>query len=613
MRRSLAGLCAGAALLAAPALAAAQTKPAAEKMDKMDSMKGDKEKDKPGGLLSNVNKPAADTADVQDLIFFSQKGPVRLRLKVQAGSRAPQANWDAAVDAALKHFDRDGNGSLSKAEFERMPPAADLFRPATSPGPAVGRSSGARDTGSRFADIDTNHDGKITRDELAAYLKREGFGPLQVAFVQPPSDANKVTEILWAALDRDGDGKLSKEELAQAAQSLQKFDEDEDETVTISELLSEVQDPFGRRFRTQTAPPPPRPATRPTAFLAVPAGEPVAETAKRLLARCDKDKNGRLSREEIGLSPQQFIPFDSDQNGELDADELAAWLRRPPDLTVAVTLGGGNANEPKVVTTPGKPSSLARHARPNPDGGLLITLEGAVLDVRGDNGMAASNLNSTYNQQLQQYSMVAPSDGLTRKQVEQNPSLHFALRFFDAADRNGDGKLSGKELREYIDLLGQVASSQVVVQVAETGRELFDLMDTDHDRRLSPREQFAIGKVLAGYARSADGALRREDLPVNYRVQVGQGTLPIIPGVQTRVVVGSSARLPRSATMGRGPLWFRKMDRNRDGDLTPREFLGPPELFRQLDRDGDGLISLEEAELYEAERKDADKGKTPGR
>jgi hypothetical protein len=42
------------------------------------------------------------------------------------------------------------------------------------------------------------------------------------------------------------------------------------------------------------------------------------------------------------------------------------------------------------------------------------------------------------------------------------------------------------------------------------------------------------------------------------------------------------------------------MDRNGDGDVSPREFLGSREDFRRIDADGDGLISAEEAERYDA-------------
>jgi hypothetical protein len=38
------------------------------------------------------------------------------------------------------------------------------------------------------------------------------------------------------------------------------------------------------------------------------------------------------------------------------------------------------------------------------------------------------------------------------------------------------------------------------------------------------------------------------------------------------------------------------MDRNNDGDVSLREFLGPLQRFRELDTNGDGLISPAEAD-----------------
>jgi len=42
------------------------------------------------------------------------------------------------------------------------------------------------------------------------------------------------------------------------------------------------------------------------------------------------------------------------------------------------------------------------------------------------------------------------------------------------------------------------------------------------------------------------------------------------------------------------------MDRNGDGDVSPTEWLGSKEDFDAIDTDKDGLISLEEAEAYDA-------------
>ncbi len=41
--------------------------------------------------------------------------------------------------------------------------------------------------------------------------------------------------------------------------------------------------------------------------------------------------------------------------------------------------------------------------------------------------------------------------------------------------------------------------------------------------------------------------------------------------------------------------WFQTMDRNRDGDVSRREFTGSIEIFSKLDQNRDALISPEEA------------------
>ena len=57
-----------------------------------------------------------------------------------------------------------------------------------------------------------------------------------------------------------------------------------------------------------------------------------------------------------------------------------------------------------------------------------------------------------------------------------------------------------------------------------------------------------------------------------------------------------------------GPVWFRKMDRNTDGDVSRGEFLGDESDFAMLDANGDGLIALEEADAYEQKVRPAKPG-----
>ncbi|AMV29731.1 transaldolase/EF-hand domain-containing protein [Gemmata sp. SH-PL17] len=104
---------------------------------------------------------------------------------------------------------------------------------------------------------------------------------------------------------------------------------------------------------------------------------------------------------------------------------------------------------------------------------------------------------------------------------------------------------------------------------------LFDLLDADRDGQLSVAELRRAKTALA------------DAVPTDTGV-----SLVIVPGIAKPPAVP----LIRTFTREAGPQWFRAMDRNGDGFVSVREFLGTPEQFRKLDRDGDGLLSAEEAE-----------------
>ena len=114
------------------------------------------------------------------------------------------------------------------------------------------------------------------------------------------------------------------------------------------------------------------------------------------------------------------------------------------------------------------------------------------------------------------------------------------------------------------------------------------------------RELLNALKNFDAMDKNKDGVIERTELAAQFRITASQGQ----SNGQFRNVVFNpyNQTMPRTAAT-KGPLWFRKMDRNGDGDVSEREFLGTPEEFKEIDTDHDGLISVQEAEKYDALRK----------
>jgi Ca2+-binding EF-hand superfamily protein len=177
-----------------------------------------------GAALASAPPPAAPTGKEGGAITVADgKTTFNLRFEIEVDGQSAQAAWEAFLDRAFDYFDRDGDGSLSRAEAGRM-----------FGFPLPGRGELAVD----FDKVDANRDGKASRAELKAYCRRGGFTPVVLLTEPPTADDRRLADVMMRHLDADNDGRISRAELKLAPRLLDRFDADEDEVLDRAELLA---------------------------------------------------------------------------------------------------------------------------------------------------------------------------------------------------------------------------------------------------------------------------------------------------------------------------------------------------------------------------------------
>jgi Ca2+-binding EF-hand superfamily protein len=431
-------------------------------------------------------------------------------------------------------------------------------------------------------------DGRIARDAMLDYVMRN-YPPFNIAANLTPGTA--AAPALFGLLDADHDGQLSRSELTNAARHLSIRDFDGDELFTERELII---DPTQHTTGTSTEELiDDRRSSEPDKLIGIGSGAAMTNVATAMLRRYDRDNDGKVglqgSAVELSLSAEVASRLDANRDNQLDAIELQAFGAEPPASVLVLSFGSAGLARRAAGT---QRENAALRVRKKIDGGYKLHLGDVQIDVNRNN----RDPRQSSGTELRFAALDADQNGyLDRVEARTNPLLAAG---FEGMDTDRDEKVTPGELRIYADAQNAAAAMRVRVQVIDRGQDLFSVLDANGDGLLTPRELNAAPALIDSDDGNGDGALGGLEIPVRWALDVARGSQRTVQGAP----VSQRVRATQLAGTDAGPAWFRNMDRNHDGDLTPREFLGSAADFAAADADQDRLVDAREAAAFKEKR-----------
>ncbi len=527
----------------------------------------------------------------QDLIFLDDERPILLRLHLFVEGIGFRAAWENQFDRLRDFFDKNGDGKLGVDEYDANGFRQMLTTPATFDGST---RFPRRVPQAREIDV-SPRDGILSLAELIAI-----FRPVYTPFLVEQYDSLiRREDALFSRLDRDADGKLAANELGAAVDSIFELDEDGDEMIISAELdPKSTAIAISRRFRSREG------IQNSDMFLIVDDQGKNDSTIARMIARYDTGgilKNadagdGKLERCEIGFDEATFLAADRNRDAKLEAGEIEVWLGYwKPDIELRIELPT-ESETTRVAILHGNGMPIARN-------GLSASIDrvkssdlGSAFDISHSHiefwpdAYAENLLKQYFIGSIEDYD-VDKNGVFERKEIED----FFFKTDFDLLDRDRDGKATLNNFDRLIDVIQGSIGSRCVFKIADKGRSLFDIIDKNRDGRLSVREIRDAKAAILAFDRDGDRLVSFEEITHRFRLKIGRGSAGLFRFDADDFEGYTTTPRIRPMAPIEGAPWFHRMDRNSDGDVSRREFLGTDADFRLIDRDGDGLIDPKEA------------------
>lgn len=528
------------------------------------------------GGVATLERENADPQDPYErFALLTPGGPVVVQVALTVNGQPFRTVREKFIDELMAAADRNKDG---KATWDEA---------VNSPRFTLGRIRiGAAEQQQAFQQsLDKNADGVVDRPEVRLFVSQYFSAP---AFLLGSNPTYRVISVNGAAqpvfdgpqadirqlLDTDADGALSDKEIAAAAERLKSRDADDNDLLYPDEISGQAGVP-GRVTR---------PAQQSQAVQSTVLLGPVATADGLYAALSQRYKNaaGDIALAGFPALPALFSALDKNQSGKLEKEEVLSLNDVPPHVELTANLG---SQEARGVALKSVAAELVQ-VSDTPEN-LVLAMSGVRLSFLA-NRQAPPGMNFEQNAKAYLSRFDADNNGyLEKSEVPENVAQQVAMW-----DENEDGKVYVEEIAASYARQFAPQASQVMANVASQGNSLFQTLDQSGDGRLGLREMRVAADRILALDKDEDQQLSPREIPATFSVTFGLGNA----GFQYRVVnVGGMPGAGQPTPKGSGPEWFQRMDRNGDGDVTLKEFLGDEAEFKQLDTNADGFIEPNEA------------------